>query len=114
MFFQRWRKRRLERRARREHLQRCIFSYETHQGTRHADPMQIAMALKTDPDYLPRHLDEALQNDPVSMEIVANAASRAFGIQRLDESTGNGMTIAELIGLVDAFDLWCFRLQKKT
>ncbi len=112
--FKRWRKRRLERRVRREQLQRCIFTYETQQGTRHGDPMQIAMALKTDADYLPRHLDEALKNDPISMEIVANAASRAFGIPRLKEATGDGMTIAELIGLVDAFDLWCYRLQKKT
>lgn len=114
MFFYRWRKRRLEKRARREQLKRCIFSYQTHQGTRHADPMQIAMALKTDQEYLPRHLDEALNNDPIAMEIVAKAAARAFAVSRLDEATGEGMTIGELIGLVDAFDLWCYRLQKKT
>lgn len=102
------------RRLRAENKNRNIFTYVASGEKRYADPMAIALALKFDKRYTEQHLQQAKNLDPASMEIVAQAAERAFGIPRLDESTGEGLTISELIGLVDAFDLWCFQLQKKT
>lgn len=112
--FQRWRRKKVEKRAGNEERARAIFSYETRQGTRHCDPLLVAMALQTDPEYKPEHLVKAKQQDPVCLEIVANAAARAFQVKRLSSADDTGMTIAELLGLLDAFDLWCFQLQKKT
>lgn len=91
-----------------------IFAYETEQKTRYADPMEVCLLLASDENYTPEHLRKAKKCEPASMEIVAQAAARAFNVQRLDTATGKGMTIAELVGLVDAFDLWCWHLQKKT
>ena len=112
-------------RANKEEVARQIFAYQSRvkssKGfnttvfrTRYADPMMIALALQSDPGYTPEHLRRAKTHEAESLEIVAKAAARAFQIDRLDEETGEGATMAELIGLVDAFDLWCFQLQKKT
>ena len=101
-------------RANKEEVARQIFAYQSRDKTRYADPMMIALALQSDPGYTPEHLRRAKTHEAASLEIVAKAAARAFQIDRLDEETGEGATMAELIGLVDAFDLWCFQLQKKT
>jgi len=107
------RKQRIQRAAAQEERCRQIFEYQTRDGTRYCDPLLVAMALETDPNYTDDHLARAKRHDPVSLEVVANAAVRAFNVQRLNQD-GEGATVAELIGLVDAFDLWCFQLQKKT
>ncbi|MFZ9077523.1 MAG: hypothetical protein ACO23H_03245 [Alphaproteobacteria bacterium] len=101
-------------RVRKEANTRQIFGYYSNGRKRFADPMDIAMALQTDEKYTPLHLKKARNLEAESMEIVAEAAARAFDMQRLDRETGKGSTIAELIGLVEAFDMWCFQLQKKT
>lgn len=101
-------------RAKKEEVARQIFAYQAREKTRYADPMMVAMALQSDPSYTPDHLRRAKEHNAESLEIVAKAAARAFQVSRLDEDTGEGATIAELVGLVDAFDLWCFQLQKKT
>lgn len=103
-----------ERRVRREEHHKQIFCYEFRGKRRYADPMAICLSLQIDKDYTPEHLRKAKQAQPLSMEIVADAATRAFAVTRLDTETGEGMTVAELVGLVDAFDLWCYQLQKKT
>lgn len=103
-----------ERRVRQEEHNRQIFCYECRGKKRYADPMAICLALQVDKEYTPEHLRKAKRAEPISMEIVAEAATKAFDVPRLDTATGQGMTFAELVGLVDAFDLWCYHLQKKT
>ena len=97
-----------------EERARQIFEFQAADGTRYCDPMMVALALSFDSKFKPEHLDKAKNGHPESMEIVAAAGSRAFKLERLNESTGEGHTVAQLIGLVDAFGLWCFQLQKKT
>lgn len=111
----RWlRKKRVQVQAAREESTRQIFEFQTRTGTKYCDPLLVAMALHTDEHYAPEHLQKAKQHDPLALEIVANAASRAFQVPRLNGENGDGCTVAELVGLVDAFDLWCYQLQKKT
>lgn len=97
-----------------EERARQIFEFETEEGTRYCDPMMVALALSFDAEFKPEHLEKAKTGNPQSMEIVAAAGARAFSLSRLDPASGKGQTVAQLIGLVDAFDLWCFQLQKKT
>ncbi len=100
--------------AKQEERARQIFEFQTEQGTRYCDPMMVALALSFDAEFKPEHLSQAKSGNPQSMEIVAAAGARAFNLSRLDPETGEGQTVAQLIGLVDAFDLWCFQLQQKT
>ncbi|MAI41346.1 MAG: hypothetical protein CMP95_02695 [Gammaproteobacteria bacterium] len=100
--------------AKQEERARQIFEFETEEGTRYCDPMMVALALSFDAEFKPEHLERAKNGNPQSMEVVAAAGARAFKLDRLDPATGKGQTVAQLIGLVDAFDLWCFQLQKKT
>jgi len=105
----------LRRRVQNEQAARRIFAYFVDGKKRYADPMEVALSLQMDAVYTPEHLTRAKKtHDPESMEVCAQAAAKAFDLNRLDPETGTGATIAELIGLIDAFDTWCFVLQKKT
>lgn len=101
-------------RAETEEQARQIFEFELR-GKKHAvDPMMVALALSFDGEYKPEHLEKAESHDPISLEVCANAAARVFKIDRFSESNTAGATIAELVGLLHAFDIWCYQLQKKT
>lgn len=101
-------------RAEAEERARQIFEYELR-GKKHAcDPMMVALALSFDAEYKPEHLEKAQSHDPVCLELCASAAARVFKLERFSEENTEGATIAELIGLLHAFDLWCYQLQKKT
>lgn len=107
-------KRKAADRAETEEKARQIFEFELR-GKKHAvDPMMVALALSFDENYKPEHLEKAKLHDPISVEVSANAASRAFKISRFQDWNTDGATVAELVGLLDAFDLWCYQLQKKT
>lgn len=114
MFFDRFRRFRTKRAAASEEVARQIFAYESRGKKRYCDPLMVAMALQTDARFTNEHLRKAKKHDPESLEIVAAAGARAFQVERLNGENGQGATVAELVGLVDAFDLWCFQLQKKT
>lgn len=107
-------KRKAADRAEAEERARQIFEFQLRGKKYAADPMMVALALTYDAEYKQEHLEKAQSHDPLSLEVCASAAARVFKLDRFTSENQDGATIAELVGLLHAFDLWCYQLQKKT
>ncbi|MFG0261030.1 MAG: hypothetical protein ACF788_01375 [Novipirellula sp. JB048] len=91
---------------------RLIFRYHDGRRVRSADPIVLAAGLHGHPEYLYRHLRDAAEGDQESIDIVARAACDVFGVSPLEGSGQGGLTVAERIELMMAFDLYLFELKK--
>lgn len=91
---------------------RAIFRYRDGRKIRSIDPIAVALALHAHPRFLPTHLAEAAGGDAEAMETVAQAACDVFGVAPFNGQSG--LTIAELIELMLAFDVYCLALKKNT
>ena len=91
---------------------RAIFRYRDGSKIRSIDPIAVALALHAHPKFLPSHLHEAASGDPSAMAIVSHAACDVFGVRPFDGKSG--LTVAELIELMLAFDVYCLALKKNT
>lgn len=89
-----------------------IFRYHDGSRVRSADPIVLASLLHEHDEYLYRHLGEAADGDSDSIDIVARAVCDVFGVQPLAGKTG--LTVAERIELMMAFDLYLIELKKNT
>lgn len=90
-----------------------IFSFHDGRRMRKVDPIVVSGLLASDPEYLPRHLDEARGGDVQALQIIGRAACRAFAVQPLDDR-GRGLTLAARVELVLAFEIWIDALKKNT
>lgn len=90
---------------------RTIFRFYNGKKRVSIDPIHCAMKLANDPDYLPRHIDEALNGDDEALQICSAAADRAFGVVGVEQG---GLTITEKLDLLNQFDLWVHALKKNT
>jgi hypothetical protein len=91
---------------------RNIFRYNDGRRVRSADPIAVAIALHEHKTFLPRHLGEATDGDPEAMIIVARAACDVFGVTPLAANGKTGLTAAECLELMQAFDAYLFALKK--
>lgn len=91
---------------------RNIFRFNDGRRVRSADPIAVAIALHEHKTFLPRHLGEAVEGDPEAQRIVAGAARDVFGVSLLSPDEQNGLTVAETIELMLAFDGYLFALKK--
>ncbi len=91
---------------------RQIFHFNDGRKVRSADPIAVAIALHEHSEFLPRHLGEAADGDSTAQQIVARAACDVFGVTPLAADGRSGMTVAELIELMFAFDAYLFALKK--
>lgn len=98
-------------RSRRERRRRQIFRFHDGDQYRTIDPVMVAIRLGNDPDYLPRHLDEALTGDPEAIAICVAAVGRAFGVRPLDEQ-GRGMPASDQVALLRSYEIWVAALKK--
>lgn len=92
---------------------RLIFRFNDGSKIVAVDPISIAIAIHEHPKFLPRHLREAADGDRESQAIVANAARDVFGVTRFD-GYKTGLTVAERIELMMAFDTYLNALKKNT
>lgn len=90
---------------------RQIFRFNDGSRVRAVDPIAIAVALKEHKEFLPRHLTGAVNGDPESRKKVADAACDVFGVVPFD-GLKTGLTVAERIELMLAFDLWMLTVKK--
>ncbi len=97
---------------RRWNKRRLIFRFHDGRRIRRVDPVEIALALHEHPEYLPEHLGEASDGHLGAQRTVAQAACDVFGVQPLSEK--GGLTVAERIELMQAFDLYLLALKKNT
>lgn len=67
------------------------------------------MRLADDPQYLPRHIDEAMAGDAEAISICGAAAMRAFGVK---DAENGGLTLAERLELLLLFERWIDALKK--
>lgn len=93
---------------------RNIFRFNDGRGVRSADPIAISIALHEHKTFLPRHLGEAVDGDPEAMMIVARAASEVFNVPSLAANGKSGLTAAEMLELMLAFDAYLWSLKKST
>ena len=93
---------------------RLIFRYHDGESQRAADPVEIAIALHGHTEFLYRHLEDAAEGDKDAQQVVARAACDAFGVEPLSPDGSYGLTVAERIELVMAFDLFLMKLKKNT
>ena len=91
---------------------RLIFRY--HDGTRNvgADPIEVSIAMHAHPKFLYRHLHEAVDGNLESQTIVSDMACEIFNVKPLSPDGKTGLTRAELLALVMAFDLYRIALKK--
>lgn len=99
--------------GRRRRKRRELFWYELAGRPYSFDPVLVSIRLAEDPEYLPRHIDDALGGDVESMEVVARAASHAFGVRRATPD-GEGVSMTDLLELLVAFHDWSRALKKNT
>lgn len=105
--FQRWR-------IKRESNLRLIFCFDDGAGNlRRIDPIVACNQLAEDPEYLPRHVDEARLGDRQSLAICGNAANRAFGVCDVADGPA-GMTLADRLALMIRFNDYLWALKKNT
>jgi hypothetical protein len=97
-----WRKRRL------------IFRFHDGHKIRSIDPVEVVVGLHGHSSYLHRHLGEAANGDADAQRTVAQAACDVFGVHPFDSTSQTGLTVAERIELVMAFDLYMWKLKKNT
>lgn len=93
---------------------RNIFRFNDGRGVRSADPIAISIALHEHKEFLPRHLGEAVDGNPEAMMIVARAASEVFNVPHLAANGKSGLTAAEMLELMLAFDGYMWLLKKST
>jgi hypothetical protein len=93
---------------------RNIFRFNDGRGVRSADPIAIAIALHEHKEFLPRHLGDAASGDPEAMMIVARTASEVFNVPFLAADGKSGLTAAEMLELMLAFDGYMWLLKKST
>jgi hypothetical protein len=93
---------------------RNIFRFNDGRGVRSADPIAIAIALHEHKEFLPRHLGEAASGEPEAMMIVARTASEVFNVPFLAANGKIGLTAAEMLELMLAFDGYMWLLKKST
>lgn len=98
---------------RRKRKRKELFWFELAGRPYSFDPVLVSIRLADDPDYLPRHLDDAIAGDMEATQIVSRAASRAFSIRPADEN-GEGVPVADLLELMVAFHDWSQALKKNT
>jgi hypothetical protein len=91
---------------------RNIFRFNDGRRVRSADPIAVAIALHEHKEYLPHHLGEATDGNPEAMMIVARAACDVLGVHPLAANGKSGLTAAELLELMQAFDGYLFALKK--
>ncbi len=91
---------------------RLLFRFHDGRRTRSVDPVEIAMALHSHDVFLYQHLIDAADGDVDSQKVVAQTACDVFGVHPLDSDHRIGLTIAERIELVMAFDLYLMSLKK--
>lgn len=104
---------RLSRFFRRPRSSTRIFAYFDGQRWRSIDPIQVVQSLEVHPKYIPeKHLDAANNGDLSALEIIADAVCDVFGVKAYDD--GEGLTVAERKGLLDAFYLYCHAVKKNT
>lgn len=91
-----------------------IFSYFDGEKYRTIDPVQVLNSLNSHPRYVPeRHYHAAVRECKIdAMEIVGAAVCDAFGVQAYND--GKGLTIAERLGLLSTFYLYCEAVKKNT
>lgn len=92
---------------------RLIFRFNNGSKVVAVDPISIAIAIHEHPQFLPRHLREAADGDREAQTIVARAACDVFGVTRFD-GYKTGLTVAERIELMMAFDTYLHALKKNT
>jgi hypothetical protein len=91
---------------------RLIFRYHDGVRTRRADPIELAAGLHAHDAYLHSHLSEAVDGDRDAIDIVARTACDVFGVHPLAVDGKSGMTVAERVELMLAFDLYLIELKK--
>lgn len=91
---------------------RNIFRYNDGHNVRSIDPIQVAIGLHEHDTFLPRHLSEAADGNPTAQQIVGQAACDVFGVSSLAADGSRGLTLAERIELMFAFDAYMFALKK--
>jgi hypothetical protein len=90
---------------------RLIFRFNDGSRIRGVDPIETSVALHNHESYLPRHLKEAASGEREAQRIVAQTACDVFGVSRFD-GYKTGMTVAERIELMFAFDTYIEVLKK--
>ncbi|WP_230773893.1 hypothetical protein [Roseiconus lacunae] len=90
----------------RSRRRRLLFRYFDGQRTIAVDPLELSRMLSSDPEFLPRHLDEAISGDNDAIEICGRACVRTFRVTNL--------TLGEQIALLVKFDDWIEALKKNT
>lgn len=92
---------------------RFIFRFVAGGETRFADPVDASLLLIEHPEYLPSHLAEARAGDLDAIEVCGRAACDAFGLSLVTSNSKHGVTLAECVKLLLAFDLWQVALRHK-
>lgn len=92
---------------------RLIFRFNDGAKVVSVDPITIAIAIHEHSKFLPRHMNEAADGDREAQSIVAEAACDVFKVSRFD-GYKSGLTVAERIELMMAFDVYLHTLKKNT
>lgn len=93
---------------------RKIFRFNDGRRVRSIDPIEAAIGLSEHKTYLPEHLEDARFGDVEALGQVATAACDVFGVQPLSVNGKTGLTVAERLELMLAFDLYLLALKKNT
>lgn len=93
---------------------RKIFRFRDGKSVRGADPIVVALALHRHKEYLPEHLVDAANGVQEARESVAAAACDVFSVTPLADNGKHGLTVAERIELMMAFDAYLHALKKNT
>ena len=93
---------------------RFIFRYYDGLRVQSADPIELATDLAAHKTYLHEHIGQAVAGDAEALAIVGDAACDVFGVEPLSEDGKRGLTVAERLQLVMAFDLYMAALKKNT
>jgi hypothetical protein len=94
---------------------RLLFRFFDGRQVRRVDPWRTYREIVSDPNFnLETHLPAVERGEEPETTHCMNALCRAFGVQRYDSATGNGLSDWEMLNLLDEFTSYLDAIQKKT
>lgn len=91
-----------------------LFRFSDGKQIRSLDPIQLLLSLEADKELLLyRHPEQARKGNKEAIRICTTAIQNCFGVVPYTDPKLPGLTITEMLDLLDAFCIYC-ELQKKS
>ena len=91
-----------------------FFEFHDGKSIRSLDPINLLLSLEADKELLLyRHPKQAKQGNKEAIRICTSAVQKCFGVVPYSDPKLPGLTVSEMLDLLDSFLVYC-ELQKKS